>query len=70
MKNSEPTNYYVLLIINAKLRTDMSVEKDIHLKNYNRSHRVKFVVYTNFESILTPIEGPQPNPSDKYTTSY
>ncbi|XP_065658183.1 uncharacterized protein LOC136082692 [Hydra vulgaris] len=38
--------------------------------NYNRSMRVPFVVYADFESIITPINTCTPNPNESYTKQY
>jgi len=38
--------------------------------NYNRSMRVPFVVYADFESFIKPIDTCQPDPSKSYTKPY
>jgi len=39
-------------------------------KNHNRSMRVPFVVYADFESFIKPIDTCQPDPSKSYTKQY
>lgn len=53
--------------MNAPLWTDIHVEKELHFKNYNRSQRVRFTVYVDFESILSLIKGPYPDPKQTYS---
>ena len=38
--------------------------------HYNRSMRVPFVIYADFESCIKPIATCQPNPNDSYTNKY
>jgi hypothetical protein len=42
----------------------------LSFKNYNRSMRVPFVVYADFESFIKPIDTCQPNPDSSYTKQY
>jgi len=39
-------------------------------KNHNRSFRVPFVVYADFESFIEPIHTCQPDPNTSYTKQY
>ena len=39
-------------------------------KNYNRSMRVPFIVYADFESFIKPIDTCEPNPKNSYTKQY
>jgi hypothetical protein len=42
----------------------------LSFKNYNRSMRVPFIVYADFESFIKPIDTCQPDPSMSYTKQY
>jgi len=42
----------------------------LSFKNYNRSMKVPFVVYADFESFVKPIDTCQPDPSKSYTKPY
>ncbi|XP_065640538.1 uncharacterized protein LOC136073101 [Hydra vulgaris] len=42
----------------------------IEFKNYNKSMRVPFVVYADFESFIKPINTCSPNPNESYTKQY
>nr|XP_012563470.1 unnamed protein product [Hydra vulgaris] len=42
----------------------------IEFTNYNRSMRVPFVVYADFESFITPINTCSPNTNESYTKQY
>ncbi|XP_065662831.1 uncharacterized protein LOC136085451 [Hydra vulgaris] len=42
----------------------------IQFTNHNRSMRVPFVVYANFESFIKPINTCTPNPNESYTKQY
>ena len=42
----------------------------LNFKNYNRSLRVPFVVYADFESFIEPIHTCQPDPNTSYTKQY
>ena len=42
----------------------------LSFKNYNRSMRVPFVVYADFESFIKPIATCQPDPSTSFTNKY
>jgi hypothetical protein len=42
----------------------------LHFKNYNRSMRVPFIVYADFESNTNQIDTCQPNPANSYTNQY
>ena len=44
-----------------------SEESVLHFKNYNRSMRVPFVIYADFESCIVPVDTCQPNPNKSYT---
>jgi hypothetical protein len=47
-----------------------SLELCCHSNNYNRSMKVPFVVYADFESFIKPIDTCQPDPSMSYTKQY
>ena len=42
----------------------------LSFKNYNRSMRVPFIVYADFESFIKPIDNCGPNPKNSYTKQY
>ena len=42
----------------------------LKFKNYNRSMRVPFAVYADFESFIKPIDTCGPNPENSYTKQY
>ena len=42
----------------------------IEFKNYNRSVRVPFVIYADFEAITEKIDSCSPNPEESYTEQY
>ena len=42
----------------------------LSFKNYNRSMRVPFIVYADFESFIKPIDTCEPNPKNSYTKQY
>ena len=42
----------------------------LSFRNYNRSMRVPFVVYADFESFIKPIDTCQPDPKKSYTKPY
>src|SRR5271169_20717 len=42
----------------------------LQFENYNRSMRVPFIVYADFESFIKPIGSCQPNPGESYTNKY
>ena len=42
----------------------------LKFKNYNRSMRVPFAVYADFESFIKPIDTCEPNPKNSYTKQY
>ncbi|XP_065684304.1 uncharacterized protein LOC136096687 [Hydra vulgaris] len=42
----------------------------IEFKNYNKSMRVPFVIYADFESFIKPIDTCTPNPDESYTKQY
>src|SRR6218665_1032907 len=42
----------------------------LNFKNYNRSLRVPFIVYADFESIIKPIDTCQPDSHESYTNKY
>jgi Rho termination factor, N-terminal domain len=42
----------------------------VKFQNYNRSMRVPFVVYADFESFIKPIDTCQPDPSKPYTNKF
>ncbi|XP_065663390.1 uncharacterized protein LOC136085805 [Hydra vulgaris] len=42
----------------------------IEFENYNKTMRVPFVVYVEFESIIKPINTCTPNPNESYTKQY
>src|SRR2546425_3192373 len=56
---------------NKPVRIDLPVkEPTLKFKHVERSLRVPFVVYCDFESILKPVERCQPNPTTSYTLQY
>ena len=42
----------------------------LSFKNYNRSMRVPFIVYADFESFIKPIDTCRPSPENSYTKQY
>ena len=42
----------------------------LSFENYNRSMRVPFIVYADFESFIKPIDTCEPNPENSYTKQY
>jgi len=42
-------------------------ETILTFRNHDRSMRVPFVVYADFESLIIPIDTGQPDPSKSYT---
>ena len=42
----------------------------LQFKNYNRSMRVPFIVYADFESFIKPIDSCLPKPGESYTHKY
>src|SRR5271157_5394427 len=42
----------------------------LQFENYNRSMRVPFIVYADFESFIKPIDSCRPNPRESYTNKY
>ena len=53
------------------VKTEMPGEGTIlSFKNYNRSMRVPFIVYADFESFIKPIDTCEPNPENSYTKQY
>ena len=53
------------------LKTEMPGEgTTLSFKNYNRSMRVPFIVYADFESFIKPIDTCGPNPENSYTKQY
>ena len=53
------------------VKTEMPGEGTIlSFKNYNRSMRVPFIVYADFESFIKPIDTCEPNPEKSYTKQY
>ena len=51
------------------VKTEMS-GGTLSFKNYNRSMRVPFIVYADFESFIKPIDTCGPNPENSYTKQY
>ena len=51
------------------VKTEMS-GGTLSFKNYNRSMRVPFIVYADFESFIKPIDTCKPNPKNSYTKQY
>ena len=45
-------------------------ESKISFKNHNRSMRVPFIVYADFESFTPQLSKCQPNPDKRYTKQY
>ena len=53
------------------VKTEMPGEGTIlSFKNYNRSMRVPFIVYADFESFIKPIDTCEPNPENSNTKQY
>ena len=53
------------------VKTEMpEVGTALKFKNYNRSMRVPFIVYADFESFIKPIDTCEPNPKNSYTKQY
>ena len=53
------------------VKTEMPGEgTTLSFKNYNRSMRVPFIVYADFESFIKPIDTCGPNPENSYTKQY
>ena len=53
------------------VKTEMPGEGTIlSFENYNRSMRVPFIVYADFESFIKPIDTCGPNPENSYTKQY
>ena len=53
------------------VKTEMPGEGTIlSFKNYNRSMRVPFIVYADFESFIKPIDTCRPSPENSYTKQY
>ena len=53
------------------VKTEMPGEgTTLSFKNYNRSMRVPFIVYADFESFIKPIDNCGPNPENSYTKQY
>ena len=53
------------------VKTEMPGEgTTLSFKNYNRSMRVPFIVYADFESFIKPIDTCEPNPKNSYTKQY
>ena len=42
----------------------------LEFKNYNRSEKVPFIVYADFECFIKPIQTCEPNPKSSYTKQY
>ena len=42
----------------------------LKFKNYNRSEKVTFIVYADFESYIKPMQSCDPNPESSYTKQY
>ncbi len=53
-------------------RSVFPTDKDmwLHFKDYEKIHYVPFVVYTNFESFIVPIEHAEPSPKKLFTVQY
>ena len=53
------------------VKTEMPGEgATLSFKNYNRSMRVPFIVYADFESFIKPIDTCGPNPENSYAKQY
>ena len=53
------------------VKTEMPGEgTTLSFKNYNRSMRVPFIVYADFESFIKQIDTCEPNPKNSYTKQY
>ena len=56
---------------NEAVKIEMSEERTtLSFNNYNRSMRVPFIVYADFESFIKPIDTCGPNPKNSYTKQY
>ena len=56
---------------NEAVKTELpEPETKIELKNFNRSLKVPFIVYADFECLFTPIQTCMPNPKKSYTKEY
>ena len=42
----------------------------IKFKNHERKIKSSFIIYTDFESILVPVNNGKQNPKDSYTNNY
>ncbi|XP_065654942.1 uncharacterized protein LOC136081545 [Hydra vulgaris] len=63
----EGSNHYCLIKIRIELPPPKST---MQFTNHNRSMRVPFVVYADFESFIKPISTCEPNPNESYTKQY
>ena len=66
---SSRDNHYKYCVDNETVRVEMPKRKNSTLKFLDGQNQfnVPFVIYADFESILTPIEGPIPDPMTPYT---
>jgi hypothetical protein len=56
---------------NESVKIEMPEERSfVSFKNFNRSMRVPFIVYADFESIIKPIDTCESNPDKSYTKQY
>ena len=56
---------------NEAVKVDMPEEKTtISFKNIQKSMRMPFIVYADFESFIKPIDTCEPNPTKSYTKQY
>ncbi|XP_065651152.1 uncharacterized protein LOC136079347 [Hydra vulgaris] len=80
ISNSE-TNHYCLIKSLSKLLSSQTSKKKLRIElpkpgstmqfiHHNRSMRVPFVVYADFESFIKPINTCTPNPNESYTKQY
>ena len=61
--------HYSYCIDNETVRVEVPNEGSI-IEFYNRQNQFKvpFMMYADFEAILVPIQGPNADPSEAYTT--
>ena len=56
---------------NEAVKIEMPKEGSIiEFQNFNRSMRVPFIVYADFESLIKPLNTCEPNPENSYMKKY
>ena len=55
---------------NEAVNIEMPEDSTIKFQNFNRSMRVPFIVYADFESLIKPIKSFVLNPEKSYTKKY